>query len=136
MAIVEINYWAVLVAAIVSYILGALWHSPLLFGKLWMRLSKVQDTEETKKHMAKSYILTFLTVLVMSYVLAHFVDYAEATTLVGGLLAGFWAWLGFVATIELGAVLWENKPFGLYLFGASYHLVSLLLMGAILAVWP
>lgn len=49
--------------------------------------------------------------------------------------AGFWAWLGFVATIMLGMTLWEGKPFRLYLLNAGYQLLNLLVMGAILAAW-
>ena len=35
----EVNYLAVLVAAIVNMVVGALWYSPLLFGKAWMKLT-------------------------------------------------------------------------------------------------
>src|SRR5438034_8844388 len=34
---VHVNYWAVLVSAIVVFVLGWLWYSPLLFYKPWMR---------------------------------------------------------------------------------------------------
>ncbi len=40
---VDINYWAVLVAAVVSMVIGALWYSPVLFGKLWMKYSGLSD---------------------------------------------------------------------------------------------
>src|SRR5690349_21028002 len=29
------NHWAVLVAAVSSFVLGGLWYSPVLFGKAW-----------------------------------------------------------------------------------------------------
>ncbi len=137
MPTVDINYLAVLVAALASYVLGALWYSPVLFGKLWMKLSNLdpKNMDAAKKHMVRGYVLGFVAALVMSYILAHWVDYAEATTISGGLQAGFWAWLGFVATVTLGSVLWENKPFKLYLLNNAYNLVSLLLMGALLAMW-
>ena len=32
-----INIWAVLVAAVCSFLLGGLWYSPVLFHKLWNR---------------------------------------------------------------------------------------------------
>ena len=135
---VTINYAAVLVAAVAGMVLGALWYSPLLFGKMWMSLSGITDKqigEAKKKGMTKSYILAFVGTLVMAYVLAHFVDYTQATTLAGGLQAGFWIWLGFVATTFLGMVLWEGKPWKLYFLNVAYYLVELLLMGAILASW-
>ena len=31
------NYWAILVAAVSSFLLGGLWYSPVLFGNAWNR---------------------------------------------------------------------------------------------------
>ncbi len=136
MPTIDINYWAVLVAAIVGMAIGAIWYS-VLFGKKWMELMNIdsQKMDEMKAKAKWSYVWGFLTLLVTAYVLAHLVDYAEATTWLGGLQAGFWVWLGFVATVMLGGVLWEGKPVKLYLIGAAHELVSLLVMGVILALW-
>ena len=133
----DINYWAVLVSAAAGFVIGMLWYS-VLFGKAWMKLSgmdKKTIEKEKKKGMAKSFIGGFAALLVMAFVLAHFVDMAEATSVLDGAQAGFWAWLGFVATIMLNKVLWEGKPFKLYLLDAAHYLVVLLTMGSILAVW-
>ena len=133
----EINYLAVLVSAVAGFVIGALWYS-VLFGKAWMKLSgmdKKKIEKEKKKGMAKSYAAGFAVLVVMAFVLAHFVDMAEAATVLEGAQAGFWAWLGFVATIMLNKVLWEGKPFKLYLLDAAHYLVVLLAMGSILAVW-
>lgn len=128
---VIINYLAVLVAAIASMVLGAIWYSPSVLGKIWMKLSGVKHP----KHAGQSYFIAFISSIVMSYVLAHFVDYAGASTVSGGMLAGFWAWLGFIATVTLGPVIWEGKPVQLYVLNNAYNLLSLMVMGVILAVW-
>lgn len=136
---VSINYLAVLVAAIASMVIGGVWYSPMVFGKLWMKLSGLDEKaleEGKKKGMAKMYAVAFLGTLVMSYVLAHFVDYAGATDLVSGLQLGFWVWLGFIATVLLGSVLWEGKSVKLYLLNNAHYVVSLLVMSVILAMWP
>ena len=138
MPTIDINYWAVLVAALASYLIGALWYSPLLFGKAWIELMGFteKDMQNAKKRgMAKNYGIMFVSTLVMSYVLAHFVDYTESTTAIAGAQAGFWIWLGFMATTALGSVLWENKPIKLYLINVGHSLLGLLLMSGILAVW-
>lgn len=138
MPLVEINYLAVLVSAIVAMGLGAWWYSPAGFGKLWMQLSGLSEAElERAKQpgMGKKYAAAFLGSLVTAYVLAHFVDYTQATTAAQGMQTGFWSWLGFVATVTLGTVLWENKPLKLYALNNAYQIISLMLMGAILAVW-
>jgi hypothetical protein len=135
---VSVNYLAVLVATVVQMIVGGLWYSPLLFGKMWIKLSGLsqkQLEECKKKGMGKSYALMFLGALVMNYVLAHFVAYTGATTFTLGMQTGFWIWLGFLATTTMGMVLWDNKPWSLYVLNNGYHLIVLLLTGGLLAVW-
>ena len=136
---IDINGFAVLAAAVASMVIGAIWYSPAVFGKIWMSLTGISDSkikEMKSKGMAKSYVIGFIASLVTAYVLAHFVDYAEATTLIMGMQAGFWVWLGFIATTMIGIVLWENKPVKLYMLNVPYYLISLLVMGSILALWP
>ncbi len=132
-----INYVAVIVAAIVSMGIGFLWYGPL-FGKAWIKLSgmSMKDMEKKKKKgMTKTYVIAFIGTLVMAYVLAHFVDYVGATTLSAGAELGSWLWIGFFAPTLLGIVLWEGKSWKLYLLNVGHYLVTLVVMGAILAVW-
>ena len=134
---VDVNYLAVLSAAIASMVVGFLWYGPL-FGKLWVKMmsfDKKKMDEAKKKRMGKTYVLAFLTSLIMSYVLAHFVDYVEAMTIADGAVLGFWLWIGFFATTQIGSVLWEGKPVKLYLINTLHYLVALVVMAAILAVW-
>lgn len=135
---VSINFVAVVVAAIVSMALGAFWYSPAGFGKQWMKLSGLNPKQleaAKKKRMGKTYAVAFLASLIMADVLAYIVDYAEASTVVDGLQVGFWVWLGFVATVSLGLVLWENKPIKLWVLNNAYNLITLMLMASILTVW-
>ena len=135
----SINYIAVLVAAVVNMIIGALWYSPVLFGNLWARLSGMDKKSMDKakhKGMGKLYAAAFISTFVMAFVLAHFIDYTESTTVSDGMQAGFWIWLGFIATVSLGGVLWENKPIKVWVLNNAYNLFGLLVMGSILAVWP
>ena len=138
---VPINYLAVLVAAIANMVIGFLWYGPV-FGKTWMKLMKFNKKkmdEEKKKGMAKNYIIMFISSLVMAFVLAHALVFGSAYLNIkgipAGLMVGFWNWLGFIATVMLGMVLWDGKPWKLYFLNVGYYLVALLVMGSILAVW-
>ena len=136
--VVNVNYWTVLVAAIASFLLGWLWHSPILFGNLWFKLNDMDKKKieaAKKKSMGKPLFLQFVATFIMGYVLAYFVVYAKASTIIDGAIVGIWAWIGFVATVMIGSVLWEGKPVKLFLINAGHVLVSLIVMGAILAVW-
>lgn len=136
-----INYLAVLVAAASSIVLGFLWYGPL-FGKPWMKLmgyDKESIEKEKAKGMNKTYLLMTLGSLVIAYVLAHTTEFAMYYTktygVTGGLMSGFWTWLGFIAPIQMDEQLWGNKPWKLYYLNTGYRLVSILIMGVILAVW-
>ena len=134
---VDINYIAVVGAAVAAMVIGFLWYGPL-FGKQWMKLmnfDKKKIDEAKRKGMGKIYALTFLSSLIMSYILAHFVDYVQAATFVDGAIAGIWLWLGFIVTVQIGSVLWEGKPLKLYVINTMHYLVALTVMGGILAVW-
>ena len=133
------NIWAVLVAAVIPMVVGALWYGPL-FGKKWLQM--VEQTEEEIRatfNPTKSYGVTYLMAVLMAFVLAHILQaYDDAYTLSGwaaGMQGGFWIWLGFVLTIGWQAVSFENKKLGLYGLNMAYNLVTLLLMGALLGVW-
>jgi hypothetical protein len=135
---IEVNYLAILVAAVVSFVIGMLWYSPILFGNAWMKASGItkKDIEKSKKKgMGKQMITAFISSLVMAYVLAIFVKLSSAASFIHGVKVGFWLWLGFVATIALGSILWEGKPFKYYLINVSYWLVNVAIMAGILAVW-
>jgi len=139
---IEINYFAVLVGAIITMGLGFWWYSPMGFGKPWMRLSGINPsamTSEQKKSMWKTYAMGFIGGLVMVYVLAHVLGISEIAfggmTVPLALRGAFWVWFGFIATTMLGSVLWEMKPWTLYFINAGYYLVSLLIVSVVLALW-
>ena len=138
---VPINYLAIVVAAIASMVIGYLWYGPI-FGKPWMKLmgmSSAQMSAEKKKGMAKGYIIMYITSAIMAYVLAHALvfgnAYLHASGIMSGIMVGFWNWLGFIATVTVGSVLWEGKSWKLWFLNNGFWLVNLCIMGIILELW-
>ncbi|MBI3589475.1 MAG: DUF1761 domain-containing protein [Candidatus Liptonbacteria bacterium] len=138
---VPINYLALIVATASSMAIGFLWYGPL-FGKTWMALSGItpDKVEASKaKGMGKVYALNALGALVMSYILAHALVFANAylhsSGLSSGVMVGFLNWLGFIAPVTLGPTLWEGKSWKVWFLNSGYYLVSLIIMGSILALW-
>lgn len=132
-----VNYLAVLVAAIVNMLIGAIWYSHSLFGKSWMELAGIrpEDTEKRASGAKRAYSWTFVASLLMAYALARILWYAQAQSVVGGALIGLLAWLGFVATAVGTNYLFEGRPCRLYAINTGYTLVSLIVMGTILGAW-
>ena len=132
---VDINLLAVLIAAVLNMVIGMLWYSPYLFGKMW--LSAIGKTQEEIKQGSSGpiYMINTIASLVIAYVLAHIIDYAGAATAAAGAQTGFWIWLGFVAMTVLPTYLYEMRPMRVYFIYVAYQLVSFIAMAVILAIW-
>lgn len=127
----SINFLAILVAGLSAFVLGSLWYSPLLFGDVWMKLAGTKKGKKDK-YMWLRFLIYLIGMLVMSFVLAHFLIFAAAVTYIEGLITAFWLWLGFIAPITIGGVLWENKSIKLFALNNAYNLIALGLMATIL----
>jgi Protein of unknown function (DUF1761) len=135
-----INFWAVLVAAIATMVIGFLWYSPLLFARPWTRLMGVDLEDKAKiaemqKGAARMYSLAFAASIVSAVVLAKIIAVASVNTIPYGMKIGFAIWAGFVATVQLTGALFSKQPTKLFLINTGYQLVCYLVMGAILAKW-
>ena len=128
------NWVAIVIAAIAQFIIGWVWYGPL-FGKTWMSMMGMSQQSMSREGMGKTMTLTFIGSLVTAAVLSMLVGWMGAKTLGAGIAAGFWAWIGFVATVTLGGVLFAKMSWNLYILNNAYQLVSLAVMGAILAKW-
>jgi hypothetical protein len=136
----HLNFFAVLVAAISTMVVGFLWYSPVLFAKPWMRemgydLNDQVKVKEMQKSAGPAYFGSFLASLVSAFILALFFHWLHVEGLQYGLLVGFHVWLGFVAMVQLTGVLFMKQSMKLFAINTGYQLVCYLAMGAILAAW-
>ncbi len=131
---VHVNYLAVLVAAIASYVIAFVWYG-VVFKKQWAQLTGISDMKPAPLQM----ILPLLGSLMMSYVLDHSIAFGNAyvntSGVSGGLMGGFFNWLGFIVPLTLMGVVYEKRPWKLWVLDIGFWLVSLLVMGAILSSW-
>jgi len=131
---VHVNYLAVIVAAIASYLIAFIWYAGL-FGNVWKKLTGIQDMKPAPLNI----VLVLVGSLIMSYVLYHSITFGDAyvhtSGVGGGLMGGFFSWIGFIAPVTLCTKLYERKPWGLWLLDNGFWLISLLVMGAILGAW-
>jgi hypothetical protein len=126
----EINYLAVLVTGIIHMVANLVWFLPKFFGKAWAEL-----TQKEMKPAPQWIWAGVVSHLLVAFTLAILVNLAGATTILGGIVVAALAWLGFVVTLEAGELIWEKIPFKLFLIRVGNQLVSMCLIGAILAVW-
>ena len=137
MPLSQINFVAVFVAALSTFAVGALWYSPLAFGKLWLEVHGY-DQEKMKELQAsagRSYAVSFLCYLFMALVLSILVGLTGVATFVQGMWLGTLVWAGFAFTIGLTGNLFSDKPLSAFLIDTGYQLVYLNIMGGVLAAW-
>ena len=127
------NIWAVLVAALSTFLIGGLWYSPALFGKAWMRENGFTEESMKGSNMSKIFGLAFLLGIIAAINLAMFMGPENDPAM--GAMWGFLAGFGWVATFVGTHYLFERRSLKLFLINAGYSVVALTVMGVILAAW-
>lgn len=134
---VEINYWAVLLAAATSMIVGSIWYTPSVFGKAWMKMTGVKaDQKVSAGKMTWMLGSVFVASLVTAYVLAHVTFLSNK--FFGGSFMGcavqtaFWLWLGFTAMRFYVHDTFEGRRKKLTLLNAGHELATMLVMALVI----
>lgn len=134
----SLPYVPALVAAIAHFIIGMLWYSPVLFGNIWMELNKFSKehmAENMKKNMPLIMIGGFGTSYIFALTIGFLFQLLQVSDVMSGLKIAVILWFGFNAVIQFGMVLWEGKPFKLFVIQAAYWLASFTAVAAILSTW-
>ena len=126
---VQIDWLTVVIAALLNMLIGFVWYSNWLFGPAWQKFHKMKGGEKADK---KSLFWAFIVSLIIAYFLAFFEGYMCVTSVTDGMLVGFCAWLGFVATTQISAVIWCKAPLELFAIDTGYKLLSFLVMSGVI----
>jgi Protein of unknown function (DUF1761) len=121
------------VAAVVVFVLGWLWYSPLLFLKPWMRLRGMDPVAAMAGATmpAGKLLIESGRCLVLAYVIARLVAMLGVNRWMGAVQLGLFLWIGFPAILLTRAVLWENIPWRV----AAIHAGDRLVKPVIVSVW-
>ena len=128
------NYPAVLVSAVVYWLLGAVWFG-VLFGKPWMAFEHMTEEQARTANPILPYIISFLLNMLIAYVLAQLCLWRSATTAARGAALGVLLWIGVVGPITYTTYMYEMRPWQLFAINEFYPLAGLCVMGAILGAW-
>ena len=131
----DVNYLAVLVAAVAYWVLGALWYSGPLFGRAWMRgIGKTEEqirSEFSPLNLLWAFILGFIA----AYGIARIMAWTGGASVSAGIEIGLLTGVSFgVATLATHDVM-EGRPRVLTAINALYTILGFLLMGLIIGLW-
>ena len=131
----DVNWLAVLVAAILPMVVGFLWYGPIL-GKKWLALMETtaeeiqKDFNPLKTHGA-SFVLSFVTAFVLAQLLAD-----GSGGVMTGVHVGLLVTIGFVLNVGYQGVAYEQRKPGIFLLSLGYNAVALTGQAVVLSVWP
>ncbi|HTU66329.1 MAG TPA: DUF1761 domain-containing protein [Steroidobacteraceae bacterium] len=130
----EINWLAVVVAAVASFALGGLWYSPVMFGKAWQREAGLTDEQLKSGNLVRIFGLSLVLSFLAAWNFANFLG--PRPQLVFGVAVGASAGLLWVAASFGINYLFERRSFKLFAINGGYHTVQFAIFGLVLSLMP
>lgn len=126
----QVNIYAVILAAFSSFMLGGLWYSPLMFGKLWMNENKIV---EGKGNHLRIFGISFVMSVISAWAFAVWIG--PAPELAHSINQGAVVGLLFVCTSMGINYQFSQRGFLLRAIDGGYHVAQFGLFGLVLGVW-
>src|ERR1041385_756718 len=133
---ITLSLWPILAAGVASTFIGFVWYHEQIFGTAWARMSNISPEmlAEGKKKAPLKAVIALVFGMLIAYILTFFAAAWGVYDTIGAIELAFWIWLGFVAPMMFGMVLWESKPFSLYLIHVGHWLVTLICIALIIVL--
>jgi hypothetical protein len=134
MQLVGMNVYAIVLAAIASFMFGWLWYG-VLFSDAWLEAcGKSRDEVKGDTPSPTPFIISFVGLVVMACVLAGVLRHlgADQVTLRSGVITGVFMWLGFVITTMVVNNAFRGAKPSLTLIDGGHWLGVLILQGAVI----
>lgn len=125
-----INPFAILLAAISTFVIGYPWYGDLLFGKTWLKESKAVISKNP--NMAKTMGTSFGLALIQATLLEMFIGPDQSVGF--GIFVGLAVGAGWVATSIANSYLFEGRSKKLLLINGGYNIVIFVVMSVILSL--
>ena len=130
-----LNYLAIIVAWIISVVLGSFWYSPAGFGKVWSKLSGVDMMKTPKNESTRAIIVVIFSSLLQAFILALMLNSIDVSNIGEGVIASIVLWFGFNALTTIGNTLYQRQSWKFWWLNTSFFLVVMIINGIILSAW-
>lgn len=132
----QINWLAVLVAAVAYFILGALWFSKILFAGMWIKGHGINVNDPNgRKGLGQMMFLSFVAFFVICIGLALLAVKMDLAGYMSGIKLGLTTGVCFSWMAISVSHLYTRKPFTLHLIDGAYHLVAQIIAAVIICIW-
>jgi Protein of unknown function (DUF1761) len=132
-----VNSFAVIIAALAGFGLGAVWY--MVLSKPWMHAVGLTEAECKARNQGAGrivpFVISIVALFVMAWMLAGIMGHLGQVSVRGGLISGFLVWLGFVITTMGVNHAFSGAPTKLTLIDGGYWLAVLLIQGAVIGAF-
>ena len=137
MHFLNVNFLAIIIAAVAAWIFGAAYYGAL--GKAWvgalgtsMEAMKAQNAGKSALVKAAPFLLSFCAEVIMAYVLYGLLFHLGMWTVRAGIISGAICWFGFVLTTIATNNAYPGRRPLLTVIDSGHWLGVLMIMGAII----
>ena len=124
-------FFLILLSSVLAMVVGMLWYSPFLFGKVWTRLRGLHfhNKEEARVHqrsMLLPYVGSFITTTVTAWTLWALLGLMGIAKVDGALLLATILWGGLLVPATLSLALFDKKDLKLWAIDVGCAYVNML----------
>lgn len=132
-----INYLAVAVSAVITFVLGGMWYAPL-FGKAWVKAHGLSEDAVKELQAKRSPAVFFggmlVCYLVLAFAMAVIFRAGSINTAMAGAGWGVVFWIAFAA-LKMTDHIASGKGFAAFGIDASFQFIAMAVTGAIVGGW-
>src|SRR5690554_2948548 len=131
----EINWIAVIVAALSTMLVGSVWYAPKVFGTWWEKTAKIDTKANAVVAIVITVIVSFISAWVLAGAAAIAHEFYGGSFLANTIVTAIILWAGFTAARFITHDAFENRPRMLTLLNISHELVTFLVMALIIGLF-
>jgi hypothetical protein len=132
----DVNYLAVLVAALAYFVLGAIWYIPPVMGNAWQRAGGIEMPEGQGPNPIL-FVGTLVAYVVAGLATALLAVGTGTDTVAEGALLGLIVGVGYAFTAAAVTALYDRKPqpMAWWLINGIFNVIGLVVVAIIISVW-
>lgn len=134
----DLNWLAVLVAALAYFAIGALWYAPPVFGRVWTAAGGMSMPEAGTRPSPAIYLTPLIGSVLSAVALGMLAEATGTDTFKEGIVLGLVVAIGFAVAIAFVTAQFESEKPKPMVWGAvngGYHVVGNLVAAIIVASW-
>lgn len=131
----EINWLAVILAALSTMVIGSIWYTPKVFGNWWIKTARVEKQANAVYAIGITVVVSFISAWVLAGASAIAQHFYGGSFLANTVITAIILWAGFTAARFITHDAFENRPKALTLLNIAHEFVTFLVMALIIGAF-